>query len=106
MLSIPLFRAVSSRSTLFSSPTAVQIASHFHVVARRNSEIARAKEPTHDDTDIAGRAQAASNNGLSQITNILDNAVLSQSLRSANFSRKLFVVSASQVFLNQCSWRP
>jgi hypothetical protein len=83
-----------ARSTLFSTPVPVQTASL--VIARKNREVARATESTHDDTDIAGRPQTTSNPGMDQITNILDNAPASESPRSDNYSSKPLVASAAQ----------
>jgi hypothetical protein len=76
-----------SSSTLFSRPAALQTASF--VLARRNRENAAATELTHDDTDVRDRAQTTDNTGIDQITNILDNAVLSP--QSNNFSSKLLL---------------
>jgi hypothetical protein len=94
-----LSRGLRSRSTLFSRPTAVQSASL--VVPRKNREIAEARGPTHDDTDIG--AQTTSSIGMDQITNILDNAALSTSSQANNFSSELLVVSPSQLPKTQCS---
>lgn len=82
-----LFRGLSSRSTLFSGPTTVQTASL--VIARRNREIAKATELTHDDTNIGDQPQTESNIGMEQITDILDNSNLSKSPQSDNFSGEL-----------------
>jgi len=99
-----LFRGLSSRSTLFSRPTTVQTASL--VIARRNREISRATELTHDDTDIGDRPQTPSDIGMDQITNILDNANLSKSPQSDNFSGKLPVPSSGQLTSTQCAFCP
>jgi hypothetical protein len=96
-----LSRRLSSRSALFSCPTALQTASL--VVPRKNRAIAEATEPTHDDTDIGDRAQTASSIGMDKITRILDNAALSKPPQSNNFSGKLLVVFASQLPKTQCS---
>ena len=95
-----LSRGLRSRFALLSSPTAVQTASL--VVPRKNREIAEALGPTHDDTDIGDQAQTASSIGMDKITRILDNAALSKSPPSNNFSSKLLVVSASQLPKTQC----
>lgn len=72
---------ISSRSTLFKNPIAVQSASY--VIARRNRDIANSTEPTRGDTDIK---DTTSNNGMEQITNMLDNVAFSESPQSNAFS--------------------
>ena len=99
-----LFRGLSSRSALFSGPTTIQTASL--VIARRSREIARATEPTHNDTHTGDPPQTTSNIGMEQITNILDNADLSKSPQSDNFSGKLLVPSSGQLTPTQCAFCP
>lgn len=84
----------AARSTWFSTPVTVQTASL--VIARKNREFARATEPINDDTDIPDQPQTTNNLGMDQITDILDNAALSESPKSDNYSSKLPVTSAIQ----------
>jgi hypothetical protein len=76
-LSLPSSRTLALRS-LFSSNV---LARHF----------AGATLPTRRDTDTVDRAQPTSNNSMDQITDILDDADLSASPRSNNFSGKPLV---------------
>lgn len=100
-LTLP-FRGLSARSTLFSNPILVQ--THSFVIPRKTREITRATDTVHDDTNIA--AQAANNNRMGQITDILDNAALSHSPSSSNFSGKPLVAPAGQLFLTLRSRQP
>ena len=99
-----LFRGLSSSSLLFSRPATVQTASL--VIARRNREIAGATELTHDDTNIGDRPQTPSDIGMEQITNILDNASVSNSPQSDNFSGRLLVPPSGQLNLTQHAFCP
>ena len=93
MLSLPS-RALALRPppSLFSIPTALQIPSH--VIARSIRHFAGATDPDIDQVDDA---QAASNDSMDQITDILDDADLSKSPRSYSFSSKPLVATASQL---------
>lgn len=86
MLSLPS-RALALRS-LFS------IQSPSNVIARH---FAGATVSTRRDTDTVDREQPTSNDSMDQITDILDDADLSASPRSDNFSGKPLVSSASQL---------
>jgi hypothetical protein len=88
MLSLSLpSRALHLRS-LFSIPTPSNVlARHF----------AGATVPTRRGTDTVDPAQPTSNDSMDQITDILDDADISTSPRSNNFSGKPFVASASQL---------
>jgi hypothetical protein len=97
MLSLSLPSRVLALRSLLSVPTPPS-----NVLARH---FARATVPTRRDTDIVDRAQATANNSMDQITDILDDADLSTSPRSNNFTGKLLVLSASQL-PTQCSWHP
>lgn len=93
MLSLPS-RALALRPppSLFSVPTALQTPSH--VIARSIRHFAGATDP---DIDQADDAQAASNDSMDQITDILDDADLSKSPRSYSFSSKPLVATSSQL---------
>jgi hypothetical protein len=89
MLSLSLPSRALARRSLFSAPTPPS-----NVIARH---FARATVPTRSDTDTVDRAQATSNDSMDQITDILDDADLSTSPRSSNFSGKSIVSSPSQL---------
>ena len=65
-----------------------------NVLARH---FAGATVPTRRDTDTLDRAQPTTNSSMDQITDILDDADLSTSPRSNNFTGKPLVVSTSRL---------
>jgi hypothetical protein len=66
-------------------PTFIQSASY--VTSRKNRVIPKATdEPTRDDTQVNDSTQVASNAGMDQLTNILDNASSSGSPQSNTFN--------------------
>ncbi|KAH9045511.1 hypothetical protein EDB85DRAFT_2137551 [Lactarius pseudohatsudake] len=83
MLLLPI-RALGVRPALFSKPAVLQSASY--VITRRSRDVAKSYEFTSDDTDAAETATNNSNNGMDQITNILDNVTVLESPQSNNFS--------------------
>ena len=91
-------QALALRS-LCSIPTALHTPSH--VIARTIRHYVGA---TERDSDIVDKAQAASNNSMDQITDILDDVDLSKSPRSDNFSGEPLTASANQLSLSALSW--
>ena len=88
MLSLSLpSRAIALRSLLsIQTPPSNVLARH----------LTAATSPTRRDTDTVDSAPASSDNNMDEITDILDDANLSTSPRSNNFSGKP-LVSASQL---------
>jgi len=85
--------------SMLSLPSRLALRSLLHPpsnVVAHTRHFAGATVPARRDTDSVNHAQAESNNSMDQITDILDDADLSTSPRSNNFSGKLIVVSASQ----------
>ena len=83
--------SIRSPFTLFSRPTVVQTA--FYTYSRKSREIAKATEPAHHDTDTINQPN---DQGMGQITQILENAASSQSPSSSKFASRLLVASVGQ----------
>jgi hypothetical protein len=93
MLSLSI-RALGIRPVLFSKPAVLQTASY--AITRGSRDVATSHESTPDDTDTV----EAANNGMDQITNILDNVP-----QSNNFRSELLLVSTPPlIFLRFHSW--
>ena len=96
MLSLP------SRAFALRSPSSLLAAlqTPSHVIARTIRHFSTPTKPTRRDGDVVDQAQAASSNSMDQITDILDDADLSKSPRSANFTGKPLAASANQLSLS------